>query len=291
MLFTFTRSPSLPATRKAKPSPLGSWLICLMVGLGLGQLPAFTKSGQAKAQVTDTSSAQDDPAVAAAIEAFAAWMNAVLSGARPTAIEWAQREAQMWRDGRAAAPFVGNIRQRSAIDQMLRLAYARINVLAAEIPAIKMLTAAEAEAFTTELRGMIAQQDADNAQFLRISFASGESWPALSEHGADVAGRAWLLIGHAVTDPDLQATALEVMTPLLELNEVNPANYARLSDKVALARGQLQRFGTQGVCKDGAWAPFPIADAQTLERDRAAFGLAPFAEAMTTSNRECATER
>jgi hypothetical protein len=59
-----------------------------------------------------------------------------------------------------------------------------------------------------------------------------------------------------------------------------------LFDRVARADGRLQRYGTQGMCKDGSWTPFESEDPANLDQHRAALGMEPIAEYMKTVTRE-----
>jgi hypothetical protein len=58
-----------------------------------------------------------------------------------------------------------------------------------------------------------------------------------------------------------------------------------LFDRVARASGRLQRYGTQGQCRDGRWTPFESEDPEHLDERRAAIGLEPIAEHMETASR------
>lgn len=99
-------------------------------------------------------------------------------------------------------------------------------------------------------------------------------FPGISMVGEDGAHAAWMLIQHADGDPDFQQRALELMEPLVRSGQADPSDFAHLTDRVLLARGEKQRFGTQ-LAKDGngVLRPRPTESPETLDQRRAEFGL------------------
>lgn len=103
-------------------------------------------------------------------------------------------------------------------------------------------------------------------------------FPGRSMVGDDGAHAAWILIQHADADRALQQRALALMEPMVETGEVDPSDYAHLVDRVLLARGEKQRFGTQFATDgDGVLRPRPTEDPETLDQRREAHGLLPMA--------------
>src|SRR5262249_30379594 len=94
----------------------------------------------------------------------------------------------------------------------------------------------------------------------------------------DGANAAWLLVQHADADPKFQRQCLDLMTPLLRDKEVSPQDYAYLTDRVLLAEGEKQQYGTQLVVAGDKFEPRPIQDAENIEKLRAEVGLPPLAE-------------
>lgn len=103
-------------------------------------------------------------------------------------------------------------------------------------------------------------------------------FPGRSMVGDDGGHAAWILIQHADADRALQQRALALMEPMVETGEVDPSDYAHLVDRVLLARGEKQRFGTQFATDgDGVLRPRPTEDPETLDQRREAHGLLPMA--------------
>lgn len=70
-------------------------------------------------------------------------------------------------------------------------------------------------------------------------------WPKESEVG-DAAGGAWLLVQHADQQPDFQKECLELIKKAVEEGEAKGHRYAYLYDRVQLAYGKKQLYGSQG---------------------------------------------
>jgi hypothetical protein len=118
--------------------------------------------------------------------------------------------------------------------------------------------------------------DADNTKWLK-SVVEEHGWPGNSLVGADGAKSAWLLVQHADADPKFQRRCLDLMTALPK-GEVLPSNLAYLTDRVLLAEGKKQLYGTQFISVDGQWQPRPIEDEANVDKRRAEAGLPPLAE-------------
>ena len=150
-----------------------------------------------------------------------------------------------------------------------------------------------------------AKMDADpqlKKDFLEIAFRMGDGdkartarlkeivktygWPGRSLVGTEAAGAAWLLTSHSVTDVPFQRQALELMKKMGPC-EVEPTYLAYLTDRVLLAEGKKQLYGsypTRGP--NGELIPQPIEDERNLDRRRAALGLQPFAEYWRRVNKQ-----
>jgi Family of unknown function (DUF6624) len=64
----------------------------------------------------------------------------------------------------------------------------------------------------------------------------------------------------------------------LPKDEVSQSNLAYLTDRVLLAEGKEQRYGTQCTAIDGKWKPRPLEDEANVDKRRADVGLPPLAE-------------
>jgi hypothetical protein len=90
----------------------------------------------------------------------------------------------------------------------------------------------------------ICASDRSNGIWL-LRYLRTHTWPARTVVGEKIAGAAWLLAQHADTYPAFQRHALSRMAPLLANRDVDPSSYANLFDRVAIADGRPQRYGTQ----------------------------------------------
>lgn len=118
--------------------------------------------------------------------------------------------------------------------------------------------------------------DKDNTEWLK-SEVDQHGWPAQSIVGEDAGHAAWLLVQHADADPRFQRKCLDLMLQL-SWDEVSPQDVAYLTDRVLLAEGKKQVYGTQFATVDGRLQPKPIQDEATIDEKRAKVGLGPLAE-------------
>ena len=116
--------------------------------------------------------------------------------------------------------------------------------------------------------------DDANTAFLE-EYVAQSGWPLISEVGEEASDAAWLLVRHADHKPEFQARCLDILKALPE-GEVRPANIAYLEDRVRLAQGRPQLYGTQFYREGDTFGPWPIEDEAHLEERRAAMGLGTF---------------
>ena len=112
-----------------------------------------------------------------------------------------------------------------------------------------------------------------NQHWLR-ELLHAKGFPAAAAVGTDGSNAAFLLVQHA-SDATLQAEALAAMEPLLAKAEVSRADYALLFDRVQLAQGRPQRYGSQFSTREGSNVLDPVEDPQGLDARRAAVDLPP----------------
>jgi uncharacterized protein DUF6624 len=124
--------------------------------------------------------------------------------------------------------------------------------------------------------GPFASVDADNLPWLRQVVADF-GWPGRSLVGADGAHAAWLLAQHADADPAFQHQCLDLLAPAAAAGEATGAELAYLTDRVLLAEGRPQEYGTQAVARDGHWVPRRLRDPGAVDERRAAVSLGPIA--------------
>jgi hypothetical protein len=122
----------------------------------------------------------------------------------------------------------------------------------------------------------VAKTDAENTRWLK-EIVNARGWPTYSEVGVDGGDAAWLILQHADRDPEFQRRCLDLMTSLPR-TEVSQLNLAMLTDRVLIAEGRNQIYGTQFVARDGEWVPLRLDDEENVDARRAEVGLPPIAE-------------
>lgn len=125
--------------------------------------------------------------------------------------------------------------------------------------------------------------DAENTERMgRIVERLG--WPTRALVGRDGASSAWLLVQHADASPKFQRQCLDLMARLPRA-EIAPSEFAYLTDRVLLAEGKKQRYGTQFNLVRGKCVPRPLEDVANVDRRRMDVGLPPLAEYFKESER------
>ncbi|MFC3832724.1 MULTISPECIES: DUF6624 domain-containing protein [Deinococcus] len=104
-------------------------------------------------------------------------------------------------------------------------------------------------------------------------------WPSTNRSNPDLAFNAWLLAQHADARPAVQECVLDLMTQQSSTPE-EATNLAYLTDRVRLANGQPQVYGTQVSFDDvqGKASPALLADPAHVNERRAGVGLEPIEE-------------
>jgi hypothetical protein len=99
-----------------------------------------------------------------------------------------------------------------------------------------------------------------------------EAWPGERLVGADGAHAAWLVA--QLGDRGLQERALEHLEVAVDCGDAPAAHYACLLDRVCMATGKPQVYGSQVVIgEDGELKPWPIEDPARVDDRRARVGL------------------
>lgn len=122
----------------------------------------------------------------------------------------------------------------------------------------------------------VVRIDQDNTQWLK-NIVERHGWPGQSLAGQQGAAAAWLLVQHADHDPNFRRRCLDLMTAMPP-GEVVPQHIAYLTDRVLLAEGAPQLYGTQLQQAHGVYQPCHQADPQGVDQRRAAVGLQPLAD-------------
>lgn len=116
-------------------------------------------------------------------------------------------------------------------------------------------------------------------------------WPTYDLVGEDGEDAAWLIVQHADLDPDLQERGLELLAAAVDRGQASPGNLAYLYDRVAVGRGEPQRYGTQIRCGDEGPVPAtPIEDEAGVEARRAASDLDPLSDYLAELAELCSSD-
>jgi hypothetical protein len=120
----------------------------------------------------------------------------------------------------------------------------------------------------------VAAIDRRTTARMKAIVAAG-GWPGRAQVGEDGAHAAWLLVQHADLDLPFQKQCLALMQPLAASGEVSAIDIAYLHDRVAVAEGRPQRYGTQ-FGDDGE--PRPIEEPEHVDARRTAIGMPSMAD-------------
>jgi hypothetical protein len=117
-----------------------------------------------------------------------------------------------------------------------------------------------------------------NAARLRELIAL-HGWPTEDLAGREGAEAAWLIVQHAIGEPDFQRAMLGLLREAAASGRIPAWHMAYLEDRIALYEGRPQRFGSQWIddTRDGRGRPWQLADPAHVDSLRASVGLAPLA--------------
>lgn len=118
----------------------------------------------------------------------------------------------------------------------------------------------------------IFQADQENSSRMRELVDAGQ-FPSAADVGRDGIRAVWLVAAHSERDPELQQKLLALLEPLAKSGDLVPQDFALLSDKIKVAKGEPQQYGTQFRAIGGINHPQPIADVATLDKRRTDTGM------------------
>jgi hypothetical protein len=114
-------------------------------------------------------------------------------------------------------------------------------------------------------------------------------WPSRSFVGEDGSHAAWLVLQHAIGEPEAQRGCLPLLRGAAEVGEATLAQVAYLEDRIAFFERRPQRYGTQFDWDErGMMNPWPIEDPEGVDARRAEVGLPSLAERIAQVRRETA---
>lgn len=123
--------------------------------------------------------------------------------------------------------------------------------------------------------------DAANLTWLR-QLISEKGFPTAAQVGNEGVHLAWILLQHADQDPKLQSEQLPVLEQRFAAGELPANDFARITDRVLVASGKPQRYGTQFDWIVGEFKlPEPSRLAE-IDTERSHLGLMPLADYVCT---------
>ncbi|HTM52408.1 MAG TPA: DUF6624 domain-containing protein [Pirellulales bacterium] len=127
-----------------------------------------------------------------------------------------------------------------------------------------------------KIESAVKKADAANTAWLKQVIRE-KGWPAISKVGVDGADAAWLLVQHADADAKFQRECLDLMARM-PADQVSRTRLAYLTDRVLLAEGKKQVYGTQFQSVNGKWVPRELEDQAHVDERRSKVGLNTLAE-------------
>ncbi len=130
---------------------------------------------------------------------------------------------------------------------------------------------------TKQEEAALRATDARNlARLKEITRRNG--FPKAADVGRDGVAAAWLLVQHADADPAFQEQILSELEGLGDADGISSEQIALLTDRVLLAQGRPQRYGSQYGGKPGTRpAMRPVEDPEGLDARRARMHMMPSA--------------
>lgn len=99
-------------------------------------------------------------------------------------------------------------------------------------------------------------------------------WPGVSLVGEDAAKAAWLIVQHAISDPEFMGECVALLEDAVLREDAAGWQLAFLQDRVCTLSGKPQYYGTQFDTDENGWPiPFPVKDHAQVNERRARLGL------------------
>lgn len=93
-------------------------------------------------------------------------------------------------------------------------------------------------------------------------------YPTISKVGEKASGAAWLIIQHAISEPDFMINSYNLM--LEHQQDISPENIAYLYDRIQVYQSKPQKYGTQMISSDTL---YPVENSTHINKYRNEVGL------------------
>jgi Family of unknown function (DUF6624) len=108
----------------------------------------------------------------------------------------------------------------------------------------------------------------------RIKEIIGEfGWPLESDVGEEGSEATWLIVQHAVLEPEFQQKCINLLKTAVEKGEAKGVFLAYLQDRVLIRQGKPQIYGTQHEVVNSRMRPLPTENPDEVDRLRSALGI------------------
>jgi hypothetical protein len=189
----------------------------------------------------------------------------------PGAISWEREHQKVGKAARARGD------QNQTISEAALLEDLRMRVEKDQTARKRWLADQNSE----DLAGAVESMDAENLAWLR-KLISEKGFPTAAQVGNEGVHFAWILLQHADQDPKLQSDLLPVLERRFSAGELAANELARITDRVLMASGKPQRYGTQFDWFAGDFAlPEPKRLAE-VDGERSKLGLMPLVDYVCT---------
>ena len=99
-------------------------------------------------------------------------------------------------------------------------------------------------------------------------------YPTIDKVGKEASEAAWLVIQHAIGQPDFMKKCAQLLENAVNENKVNPINLAYLTDRIAVFEERPQLYGTQfDWDENGEMSPQHFDDINKVNQRRKTLGL------------------
>lgn len=99
-------------------------------------------------------------------------------------------------------------------------------------------------------------------------------YPTINKVGKEASEAAWLVIQHAIAQPDFMRKCAQLLEDAVRENTADPKNLAYLTDRIAVFEGKPQMYGTQFDWDEkGELSPNPYDDLGKVNQRRKSIGL------------------
>lgn len=124
-----------------------------------------------------------------------------------------------------------------------------------------------------DIRALI-EVDSNNTAWMK-SVVQHLGWPGVTLVGQDGQEAAFLLVQHADRDTAFQIECLQLLRRAFAAGETTGQHLALLTDRIEVAAGHAQIYGTQALIENNRVIFHPIQDSASVDQRRSELGMVP----------------